>query len=215
MRELVLIILGIIFISESGYAQILDYDNIPHASTYQWSKKSRIQVLDRSHSYDEGFFDRGFRGVHTPLTKLEYELDMQTYDYKLTDELIWDKFGKGSKTNFGSIIKSRLAIYTEIYQPIELDENSSLVLDMVIQEDGQAKRGYFEFGYTRTININHEIGLYHNFSEFKKDLDITLRYAFTTVSGEDIELGLTAQNYINNFVNGVGDNTTRRVRDIV
>lgn len=216
MRGLTLIItLVILAISDTGFSQILVYHKVPHASTYHWSKKNRIQILDRSHSYDEGFFDRGFRSVHTPLTKLEYELDMQTYDYKLTDEFIWDKFGRGTKTNFGSLIKSRLSIYTEIYQPIELDKNSSFDLNMVIQEDGQAKRSYFEFGYARSFNSNHKILLYHNFSEFKKELDITLKYAYTLASYDQIELELTAQNYLNNFVNGVGDNTTRRVGDIV
>lgn len=180
MRDLTLIMLGVFVISETAQAQTLNYDKIPHSSTYSWSYKNKIQILDRTHSYDYGIYDRGFGAVQTLLTSHEYEMDMLTYNYRFTDSYIWDKHGSGSKTHFGSITKSRLALFTEIAQEIPLNGKSDLNIDVVIQEDARAKRAYFEFGYQFLVHPNHSFEISHNFSEFKKDLDATLSYRYSS-----------------------------------
>lgn len=139
MRGLTLIfILGVLIVPEDVFSQVLVRNNIPHATTYGWSFKNKIQILDRSHSYDYGIYDRGFGAVQTLLTSHEYEMDMLTYNYRFTDAFIWDKYGSGSKTHFGSITKSRLALFTEISQEVTLSSKSDLNIDMVIQGDARA-----------------------------------------------------------------------------
>lgn len=213
MRELVLLVFGILIISLNGHAQILNFKKIPHATTYGWSFKNKIQILDRSHSYDYGIYDRGFGAVQTLLTSHEYEMDILTYNYRFTDAFIWDKFGSGSKTHFGSITKSRLALFTEITQEVSLSSKSNLNVDIIIQEDARAKRAYFEFGYQFKVHPNHSFEISHNFSEYKKDMDATLSYILKQKNLGTLKLSFTAQNYINNFVNDVGSSGFRR-RDI-
>lgn len=214
MRVAIIVLLWSVFMVGDGYSQILNYKGIPHATTFAWSERNRIQILDRSHAFGDGFSDRGFAAAITPFTTHEYEMDLMTYEYKFTDSFIWQEQGSGARSHFGSITKSRLSVFTDIYQEIELSNKSQFQIDAIIQEDARAKRAYFEFGYHLNLGENNRVALSHNFSEYKKDLDVTLSYGFEKPQFGRLGVGITAQNYMNNFVNGVGNTSSNRRRDI-
>ena len=139
---------------------------------------------------------------------------MFTYQAEFTDAYNWNKCGTGLRTNFGSYIKSKLATYSEVQHAVKLSSISSFNINLVLQQDGRADRAFLEFIYTISFSENHSLYLTQTLSDEKKDLDFTAGYNFTNDKLGALDLGITAQNFINNLVNDVGNSTVKRIRDI-
>lgn len=200
-------------LAEKTICQTSQNHSIPHATTFYWSFENRTQLLDRTHSYGDEYYDRGFRAVITPYTPREYVLDMYTYEYPFTDSYIWDKNLEGLRVNFGSYTKSELAVYNLLNKNIKLTNSSAINLTSVLQQDGRANRAFFEIRYNYTLLDKHTLSLSHTLTDQKQDLDLTLGYTYSDNSWGNFQLDITYQNYINNIVHQVGNDQGRRWQD--
>lgn len=198
----------------SAFAQVFDCTEQRHATTFDWTFQSRLQILDPSHSFGGDSYDRGFNRIFTPEITKEYDFDMFTFQPDFDDSFDWYECGQGSRSITGSYIKSKIAVFTHIQKDIIFSPTTSATVNAVLQQDGRADRAFFEFKFNYNLNQNHQLYFAHTLSEEKKDLDVTTGYKFQKDRFGDLEISMTVQDHFNNLVNVAGNSTAKRIRDI-
>ncbi len=181
-----------------------------HASTYDWSVQARLQLLDETHAYSEQFYDRGFARVYTPLVKREYELDNWMHGHQFNAAYAWYQQPQGYRMRFGSYSKGSLAMFSQLHTRAELGAQSDFLINFYPQQHARGTRALIEIGYEHTLE-QHRFSINHTLSEYKQDLDLTLAYKVSQQRWGEVALDVTIMNYLNNFVNQVGNDDDPRV----
>lgn len=179
------------------------------ASLMGWERNIRMQYLDRYNSAlgpftDRGVFQRYLRGMDD-----EYDLDIFTSRFSPVDDYLFFRSPGGFRTSVGVLNNERLLILSEMHNSIELAPQHRLDINMVQQEDANASRVFMDFGYMWNFSGEHHVGIQHNISREKVDVNASLFYQMGNIQDGMMRVTVTFPDYMNNLM---FDRLTENVR---
>lgn len=171
------------------------FPEVPVRTTLQgWMENHRLLVLDRQHNIGGRLHDRGiFRHV-TKKTSREYAHEMLVQRFPSEAFNRRQQAQNSLLVRTGSVRRDLLAFVTRIRSRIPFNEGQALTFDAVLQQDAQATRPFLELGYSWQLDSRHALGVEHTFSEYKRDLDLTTRYRYSSSRLGTAEVAFTLQN---------------------
>ena len=200
-------------------SRIVLRDSFEFRTTLQgWRESRRRLVLDRRHSIGGRLYDRGIFRHITPKMNREYAHEM------LVQRFSSEAFARRRRSQnslllrFGSVRRDLLAVVGQLRSRVPLSANHALTVDAVLQQDGQATRPFLEVGYTWMFGSHHALGVRHTFSEYKRDLDPTVRYEYSHRRLGTAAAAVTVQNLYSDLIDqklGIDPNDRDIIRDYV
>jgi hypothetical protein len=175
-------------------------------------------VLDRQHNIGGRLHDRGvFRHV-TKKTGREYALEMLVQRFPSEAFNRRQEARNSLLVRAGSVRRDLLAFVSQIRSRIPFTEGQTFTFDAVLQQDAQATRPFLELGYSWQLDSQHALGVKHTFSEYKRDLDLTTRYRYSSSRLGSAEVAFTLQNLYSDLIDqqfgiAVGDRDVIRDYD--
>lgn len=159
-----------------------------------WAEDRRLLVLDRQHNIGGRLYDRGIFRHITPKMGREYahELLVQRFPSEAFDRRRQAR--NSLLVRVGSVRRDLLAFVSKIRSRIPLSADHAITFDAVLQQDGQATRPFLELEYTWQLDPRHSLGVQHTLSEYKRDLDVTARYEYSSPALGSAEVAFTFQN---------------------
>ena len=201
-RYTAITLLLILTIPALGWAEDSDFSyRSPLSATLMgWEYQSRLAILDRTAGRDGIATDRGIFQRFTPGMEEDYDLNMFTYQFTPREDRRYYNSPNGVRTYAGNLDISNLAHQTEIRTQIELRPRHLISLQGVAQYDHQFERMYLDFRYEFNLGSNHFLGIYHNMSGQRQNLDAGLSYRLGNPGDGMMKVEYTFVNYANEFI---------------
>jgi hypothetical protein len=116
----------------------------------------------------------------------------------------------------GSVRRDLLAFVSRIQGQALSDSSRTISFDAVLRQDGRASRAFLEMGYAWSPAAHHTLSVRHTFSEYKRDLDLTALYRYSSRRLGRAEVAITVQNLYSDLIDqqlGIAPNDRTVIRD--
>jgi len=181
-----------------------------------WADRRRLFVLDRKRNIGGRLYDRGLFRHITPETPRDYAHEMLTQRFP-SEALIRQRRTENSLlVRTGSVRRDLLAFVSRIQSQALSDSSRTISFDAVLRQDGRASRAFLEMGYAWSPAAHHTFGVRHTFSEYKRDLDLTALYRYSSRRLGRAEVAITVQNLYSDLIDqqlGIAPDDRTVIRD--
>jgi hypothetical protein len=171
------------------------------ATLLRWDEQLRLTLLDRGGSYYGRTSDRGMLQRFNDRADSEYELDLISYGFSLTENYSWYRRGRGARYWGGSVNKLRMVQEAEFAASIDL--GASWVADVRFnhQKTYQANRSALRFGARKGFSDNRVV-LFGTaiISGQKPESDVELGILVEPIAGTRVTVGVAALDLFNNLI---------------
>ena len=171
------------------------------ATLLRWDEQLRLIVLDRGGSYYGRTSDRGVLQRFNDRADNEYELDLISYGFSLTEDYSWYRRGQGVRYWGGSVNKLRIVQEAEFAAAVDL--GASWVADVRFNHQAtfQANRGTLRFGARKGLSKGRVVVFGTGvISARKPETDVELGVMLEPVAETRVTVAVAALDLFNNLI---------------
>ena len=130
----------------------------------------------------------------------EYHLDQSTYLNDFDRNWRPKKYTVVFRNQLRSVDRSRFATRSTISLNSVMEGNHVAVINMIVQDDYQARRLLADIGYAYQISASHRAGVSMTVEQYKPDLDWTFFYDYSGDKIGSLNLKLIFLDFANNLI---------------